>query len=489
MNPHKRYTYNPYRIIAYTTAFILLVALIPIFTHHGKQWTLKDFQTQTLKWETCYDSAECTSFKVPVDYNELKNNLTTTHTFTLQVLRVKATDQKHRIGSLIVNPGGPGGSATEYAYNADSIVSPAIAARYDIVGFDPRGVGQSEPIRCLTNKEEDIATSTDGSVENDAQFNKLITDSKSFANKCAKAAGSKLGHYSTLETAKDMEILRRLLGDAKLNYLGKSYGTYLGTLYAALYPNQIGHMVLDGAVDPQVPINQQNLTQAKGFDQALGDFLKKYPAISQNQITTLIAQAKTKPLTYNGRTLTDSLLITGMADALYDNVTGWPALKNAITKATQGDASPFFALADDYNQRDPNGRYIGNQSDISNLINCLDWPDTRSLTQVRADAASFNKVAPIFGPYIAYAGTACHFWKAKPVTTNLPTTFNTSAKILIVGVTKDPATPYIWAQGLNRVLANSSLLTFNGEGHTGLGRGDSALDKRVDEYLLVKSTP
>ena len=93
MNPHKRYTYNPYRIIAYTTAFILLVALIPLFTHHGKQWTLKDFQTQTLKWETCYDSAECTSFKVPVDYNELKNNLTTTHTFTLQVLRVKATDQ------------------------------------------------------------------------------------------------------------------------------------------------------------------------------------------------------------------------------------------------------------------------------------------------------------------------------------------------------------------------------------------------------------
>ena len=489
MNPHKRYTYNPYRIIAYTTAFILLVALIPILTHHGKQWTLKDFQSQKLNWETCYDSAQCVSFKVPVDYAQLEKNLTTTQTFTLQVLRHKATNQSTKLGSLIVNPGGPGGSATEYAYNADSIVSPAILARYDIVGFDPRGVGSSEPIRCLTDQEEDISTASDGAIETMAQFNKLIANSKSFATKCAKAAGPKLGHYSTLETAKDMELLRQLLGDAKLNYLGKSYGTYLGTLYAELYPTHIGHMVLDGAVDPQVSINQQNLTQAIGFDQALKDFQNKYKTITTTEITQLIQRAKTHPLTLNGRPLTDALLVTGMADALYDNVTGWPALKEAITKATHGDATQFFALADDYNQRDPSGHYLNNQNDISTVINCLDWPDTRTLDQIRSDATAFTKAAPIFGPYIAYAGAACHFWHAKPITIALPTTISTPAKIVIIGVTKDPATPYIWAQGLHRLLSNSTLLTYNGEGHTGLGRGDGALDKRVDEYLLVKSTP
>ena len=204
--------------------------------------------------------------------------------------------------------------------------------------------------------------------------------------------------------------------------------------------------------------------------------------------TELIQSARTKPLITKGRALSDTLLVTGMADALYDNVTGWPSLNDAITKTEKGDASAFMSLADDYNQRDPSGHFLDNQNDISSVINCLDWSDNRSLDQIRSDAAAFTKQAPIFGPYIAYAGLACHFWKAQPEKVNLPTSISAIAPIIIVGVSRDPATPYIWAQGLQKLLTNSTLLTFNGEGHTGLGRGDSALDKQVDQYLLVKST-
>jgi pimeloyl-ACP methyl ester carboxylesterase len=341
----------------------------------------------------------------------------------------------------------------------------------------------------LTDNEEDQSLASNGAVATDKDFSALVADAKDFAGKCAKAAGSNLGHYSTMDAAKDMELLRVLLGNQKLNYLGKSYGTYLGTLYAYLYPKNIAHMVLDGAVDPQVPINQQNLSQAIAFDQALKDFQKKYPTITTKEITTLIQSAHMHPLKINGRTLTDALLVTGMADALYDNVTGWPALNEAFTKAERADGSALLALADDYNQRDPSGHYLNNQNDISTIVNCLDWSDNRPLDQIRSDATIFNQQAPIFGPYIAFAGLTCHFWKAPSANPKLPATISISTPIIIIGVTRDPATPYDWALGLHKLLPNSTLLTFQGEGHTGLGRGDSALDKEVDQYLLVKSTP
>ena len=504
---------HPFRIIIYTATFLIFVALIPtITTKLNTSWDLAKFQSQKLNWKTCQDgTVQCATFKVPVDYSTIENHQSTKNTFTLFVLRHKATDQKLRIGSLIVNPGGPGASAMEYAFNYDSIVSEAINKRYDIVGFDPRGVNKSDPIRCLNNKDEDRLLSADGRVTNAQEERQYIANAKYFANKCAQAAGDRLGHYSTLETAKDMEILRILLGDTKLHYLGKSYGTYLGTLYAALYPTHIDHMVLDGAMDPNQSVRDQNLSQAIGFDNALKDFLKsKVNALETESNSTpssttssstsysstrkltiaaikdFVTASHIKPLiSKKGRTLTDELLITAIATSLYDNETGWPQLNSALRQAIDDkNPSELLSLADDYNQRDLNGNYITNMNDISAMTTCLDGRDSRTLAQVRADQSTFETQAPIFGSFLNYAGANCNVWKVAPQTPPAITSLKTSP-IIIIGVTNDPATPYSGAIALHKIMTSSTLLTFQGDGHTGHGRGNTCIDSSVDGYLLT----
>jgi pimeloyl-ACP methyl ester carboxylesterase len=238
---------------------------------------------------------------VPIDYADL-----TVGTFELSVLRYKAQDQKNRIGSLIVNPGGPGGSGVDYAYNAEFIFDPDVLDRFDIVGFDPRGVDRSEPIKCLNDAETDASYAADAKPDNDAELAAAIADAKDFIDKC-QSANKYLNHYSTAEAARDMDILRAALGDEKLNYLGKSYGTYLGTLYAQFFPDKVGRMVLDGAVDPNISILEQNISQAKGFDDALGAFitncakeddcpLSKNKQEAIKQIISVFTSAATNPL-------------------------------------------------------------------------------------------------------------------------------------------------------------------------------------------------
>jgi len=481
--------HHPFRIIIYSAIFLILAALIPtIASHINSGWTLQKFQSQKLNWQLCQDkTVECATFKVPVDYTTIDNNQSTKDFFTLFVLRHKATDQKNRIGSLIVNPGGPGASGADYAFNYDSIVSSAINKRYDIVGFDPRGVNKSDPIRCLNNKDEDRLLASDGRVTNAQEESNYISNAKYFADKCAQAAGNRLGHYSTLETAKDMEILRILLGDTKLHYLGKSYGTYLGTLYAALYPTHVGHMVLDGAMDPNQSVRDQDLSQAVAFDNALKDFLnsKSNTGLTYSQIKNFVDESHAHPLmSKKGRTLTDELLITAIATALYDNETGWPLLNSALKEAiTNKNPNELLSLADDYNQRDLNGNYITNMNDISAMTSCLDGRDNRTLAQVRSEGDLFESQAPIFGPFLQYAGANCTLWKAPAQKPPAITTIKSST-VIIIGVTKDPATPYSGALALHKILVSSTFLTFKGDGHTGHGRGNSCIDSNVDGYLL-----
>ena len=452
---------------------------------HQQNWTMAAFQNQKLNWAPCNNGFECASFQVPVDYSHLDSN-----TFTLQVVMHPANDSSKRIGSLIVNPGGPGGSATDYVLSADSIVSTSIENQYDLVGFDPRGVNLSQPLRCLTDSQEDYFLGGDGSVQNAADLASAIAASKLMASSCAKAAGNKLGHYSTVDTARDMEILRILLKDPKLNYLGKSYGTYLGTLYAALFPSTTGRMVLDGAVDPLVSVQDQNLTQAKGFDTALQAFLAAHKQFSTSQIQSLLQTARTKPLIgQGGRSLSESLAVTAIVAALYDSSSGWSLLSRALTRAIKnGDPSLMFELSDSYNERDQNGHYQSNLTDISEVISCLDFKDSRTLAQMQAYAKTFATQAPVFGPYLAYSGLPCLYWQAKPT---LSPNLNRVASnpLLIIGTTRDPATPYKWAVGLHKELYNSILITLNGDGHTGANRGSSCVDNAMNNYLLTGKPP
>jgi pimeloyl-ACP methyl ester carboxylesterase len=444
-------------------------------------WTLQKFQSQHLVWHTCLDTFQCASLKVPVDYNHIDRNI-----FHLQVLKHLATDPNNRIGTIVVNPGGPGGSGADYAYSAQDVLSAQITKHFDIVGFDPRGVSSSEPIRCLTDKQMDEFLSSDGRAITVAQQNQIVLSSMKYADRCKKAAGMKLGHYSTFETAKDMEILRYAMHQKKLNYLGKSYGTYLGTLYAAMYPRSMGLFVLDGAIDPNISIRDQNLFQARSFDFALNDFIKQDHEINQTDIKKLISQSEVHPLRSSTiRTVTSALVITGIAASLYDSQNDWPKLKSALHQAIfAGNGQQLLDLSDAYTHRDLTGHYIDNENDISEIISCLDWVDRRSMGQMVGDGAIFSKLAPIFGPFLTFAGLPCHYWSAKPVTPKKVLAALSTPPMLIIGVTKDPATPYEWAIALHKDFLNSTLLTLVGEGHTGQGRGSVCIDSAVDQFFL-----
>ena len=466
---------------------VVVVTLTSSFTgtQAAQPWTLANYQGQTLQWSPCNDGFECTSFKVPLDYSHIDGN-----SFVIQAIKHVANTPARRLGSLIMNPGGPGGSAIDYVLSADSIVSKSIEDVYDLVGFDPRGVNLSQPIRCLTDAQEDTYLGGNGSVQSAADLATAISSAKLMASACAKAAGNKLAHYSTLDTARDMEILRILLKEPKLNYIGKSYGTFLGTLYAVLYPNTIGRVVLDGAVDPNISPRDANIAQAVGFETALKSFVAANPTFSISQIKNFLQSARTKPLTeYPNRQLSESLAITGIAAALYEPADGWPILKRALANAiNHGNPADFFFLADSYNQRDPSGHYVSNQTDISSVIGCLDSKDPRTLAQVEGDAKAFSAAAPFFGPYLTYGGLSCLYWKAQPVATPVLKNLETNP-LLIIGTTRDPATPYHWAQGLHKDLLNSTLITLNGDGHTGANRGSSCVDKAMNNYLLTGKSP
>ena len=474
------FKYKP-RLLA-IAILILLGISVAWISKESKTWALEDYYSQDLNWRECYDGFECSSFKVPVDYDNLNNQ-----NFSLEVLRHKAVDQKNKLGSIVVNPGGPGGSATFYAYNADFIISKEINRKYDIVGFDPRGVDESDEIRCLSDSEEDTFLNADASDGRAESIAALVAISKDFAAKCATAAGSKLGHYSTLETAKDMEILRNLLDEEKLNYLGKSYGTYLGTLYAALFPQSVGRVVLDGAVSPNVSMRDQQLSQAIAFDKALNNFL-----ISQNRfklldIKNLLAQAAIDPMkSAKGRVATQSIVITAIASTLYDSTEGWKDLKTMLNQAIKdSDPTALFKEADEYNNRDSAGNYYSNQTDVSIVINCLDWNEPRTIEEMAEDRKEFMKAAPIFGPFLYLAGLPCKYWKSEPQLPTVPLNNINTSPILVIGVTNDPATPYKWAQDLVKVFTNAKLLTLNGDGHTGHNQGNKCIDSIVDSYFLT----
>ena len=449
----------------------------------------------TLKWNSCHGYFECATLKVPIDYTDASLGQ-----FDIAVVRYRDTNQHDRIGSLVVNPGGPGVSGVEYALNAQYSINPAVLERYDIVGFDPRGIGESTAIHCLSGAEQDSSFASDPKPDTDAEYVQALKDTQEFVGKCA-ANTKNISHFSTANAAKDMDLLRKALGDKKLNYLGFSYGTYLGTLYAKEFPNTVGRFVLDGAVDGSISIEEQTLVQAVAFDKAITNFIADclthkncpLPANAQaNFFTQLFDTVSKTPLKVGDRLITEGLVVTGTATALYDDVSGWPLLRTAIAQALTGDGTTFAKLADAYNGRKKDGTYINNENDANVVIECLDWQQHKTNDQIHADVSKYAKAAPVFGPYVAYSGITCNELNKAinaPTPDNSKTSFNTATPILIIGTTQDPATPYAWAKNLHTFIIGSTLITLKGEGHTGYGRGSACTDEAVDAYLLDGTLP
>jgi pimeloyl-ACP methyl ester carboxylesterase len=484
------------KIAALATAIALIALSITAYTQSQPDYpkTLSGYYAQEIDWKSCRQDFQCATLAVPIDYKKLA-----TGTFEIALLKYKARTSK-KLGSLIVNPGGPGGSGVDYAYAAEYIFSPAILDRYDIVGFDPRGVSRSAPIRCLSDKELDANNNSDSKPDNDAEFQQILKDTKKYVEKC-KEKNKYLASYSTANVARDLDILREAVGDKQLSYMGKSYGTYLGTLYAQFFPEKVGRVVLDGAVDPSLSNFQQTLTQAIGFDQAFNSFaadctkrksctLPKDRDAAVAEMQQLFNQAAQKPFRtkrQSGRTLSESMMVLGTASAMYDSQTGWPKLRRAIAEAQEGYGDIFLELADEYTGRQNDGSYPNNEFDSGAVIDCLDFNEPRNVQRIRSDAKAFAAEAPLFGPYLAYGGVTCKFFNQDTEVTILPTA--TANPVIVIGTTGDPATPYEWSEGLSKLLTNSRLISLTGEGHTGQGQGNACIDDQIDDFYLTGKAP
>jgi pimeloyl-ACP methyl ester carboxylesterase len=460
------------------------------------QETLARFYSQDLVWSKCGPN-ECARLTVPIDYANPGGE-----TLTLSVLRASAKDAAHRVGSLVVNPGGPGGSGVSYAAAADFIVTEPVRAAYDIVGFDPRGVGSSSPIKCLDDRELDTFLGSDPTPDNKLEEQQFAVWAQGFADKCKAKGGRLLGHVSTIEAAKDMDILRAALGETKLDYLGKSYGTFLGATYADLFPTKVGKFVLDGAIDPNLTSSQVNEGQAVGFETAtrayvqdcvnkgdcpLGGTLDSGMARLRDFLKALDA----KPLPLADRYikgLSEGWGSLGVASAMYDQGR-WVELTNALRAAFAGRADALMQLAEGYADRTGSDTYGTNLMQVIYAVNCLDRSDTKDLAHYVSEARSLSAKAPTWGPFLAWSTMPCGYWPTPADNAPRKITAAGSGPIVVVGTTRDPATPYRWAQGLASGLENGHLITFNGDGHTAYTRSNSCVDDAVDAYLLKGTVP
>ncbi|MEV8174717.1 MULTISPECIES: alpha/beta hydrolase [unclassified Microbacterium] len=455
---------------------------------------LLPFYGQTLTWSECGTGFDCTDVTAPLDWENPGEG-----EITLSVVRHQATGTAQ--GSLLTNPGGPGASGVELIRDSlDFAVGAALIENYDVIGFDPRGVGESTAVTCFDAAGMDdylysIPAGKRGSAEWEAE---LLDAHKEFADACEANSGGILPYVTTINAARDMDLIRAVLGDKQLNYLGYSYGTFLGATYADLYPDKAGRLVLDGAIDPAVSGLDVGATQALGFESALRAYMQDCLDSGECPFTgtvdeamadlgALLASVDAAPLENgDGRMLGADSLMTGIIAALY-SADSWQYLTQALDEALQGDPTTAFFLADFYNGRE-NGTYLDNSSEAFRAYNCMDYPVE---DDPAAEAATEKKIAdgaPTIAPY--WNGPdSCSVWPYPPTGTRGEINAEGAGPILVVGTTNDPATPYEWSESLAQQLEEGVLITRVGEGHTGYNKGSSCVDSTVEAFLLDDVVP
>ncbi|WP_239453283.1 MULTISPECIES: alpha/beta hydrolase [Microbacterium] len=456
---------------------------------------LLPFYEQTLDWEACGDF-DCTMVTAPLDWADPSKG-----EIELSLIRSRAEGTTEPIGSLLTNPGGPGVSGVSLIRDSvDFAVGDPVRAQFDTIGFDPRGVGESTAVTCFDAADMDayLYDIPENPRGTEAWTDELRERNRDFAEACEDNSGGILPYITTDNSARDMDLIRAVLGDTELYYLGYSYGTFLGATYAKLFPDRVGRLVLDGAVDPAISGNDVGVTQAIGFESALRAYMESCLADDEcpfrgtvddamADLGTLLASVDRDPLpNADGRMLGADTLMTAIVRPLYAEST-WPYLTTALTDVLQGDPAFAFLLADDYNSR-VEGQYIDNGTEAFNAYNCMDYPlDTTEETQAEADAllaAEAPTIAPFWG-----GSDPCEVWPYPPTGVREPIAAEGAAPIVVVGTTNDPATPYEWSVSLAEQLSSGVLVTRVGEGHTGYNKGNECVDAAIETYLLEGTPP
>jgi pimeloyl-ACP methyl ester carboxylesterase len=458
-------------------------------------------KTAPIQWDDCRSQArdtnqdipsgmrfECGTVKVPADWADPSNG----DTFEIAVMRAFKGSPDNKM-SVLTNPGGPGGSGLEFLpFFAPRLTS--LIDEFNVVTFDPRGVNKSTSVKCISDADLDANFGYDPDPVSQESFSGNVDVARRIAEGCGTKFGDELRLFNTEQTANDMDAVRAAVGDEKLTYLGFSYGTLLGAVYAQLFPTTVRAMVLDGAVDPQQSPVQSSEGQAMGFERALDNFSTwckqntarcQIAADPRGAITAAINNARTAPVKdASGRVATAGWVMWGVTFAMYSQ-TNWRYVGPAIANLGKGDPALIFAMADSYAERDEAGHY-STLFDANNAVNCAD-SDYPTVEEVRGLQDQWRARYPLFGAPLATGLLVCALWPAKkdpypvgPATGAPP--------IVVVGTTGDPATPYESTKKLADMLGVGQVLTWEGEGHTAYPE-TSCIRRAVDNYLIDLRTP
>ncbi|GAA1942474.1 alpha/beta hydrolase [Agromyces allii] len=457
---------------------------------------LQPFYGQVLAWENCGGEFDCATAKAPLDWEAPGDG-----EIELALVRHRATGD--RIGSLLVNPGGPGGSGYDFVKDSlDYAVGEPLQQSFDVIGFDPRGVGRSSAVACYDSAGMDsflfdIVPGERGSDEWIENVGKVKAD---FGAACGENTGALLGEVDTTSAARDLDMLRAAVGDEQLNYLGYSYGTFLGATYAGLFPDKVGRLVLDGAIDPAAQEEDVSREQAVGFESALRAYLADCLAgtdcpftgsvdAAMDEISRLLASVDASPMRgTDGREVGADTLVTAIVYPLY-SADSWPYLSQMFDAVMLGDADAALQFADGYYGRNADGTYLDNSTESFLAINCLDYSYQSDVAVMRAKAAEITEAAPVIGPYFGYGDLGCISWPFQSDVERAPIAAEGAAPIVVIGTTNDPATPYAWAVSLADQLDSGVLVTYEGEGHTAYNKSNDCVAGAVEQYFIDGTVP
>ena len=456
--------------------------------------TTTNFVVNPIEWKPCDGSTntevECGNIEVPFDYADPEQG-----SFVLFVKKHNAANPVERIGSMMVNPGGPGFGGSSLADDAQYYFSQDLIDRFDIIAWDPRGTGESTPaVDCVDTFDEYFGL--DSPPETPEEKQALIDASQAFNDKCDENSGTILRYISTKASAQDINSLRLALGDEKISYFGFSYGSELGTTWATMFPETVRAIVVDGAVDPNASSTEEGMNQAKGFEGQLSTFLKQCSAKStcefhnggdaEAAFDKLVLDIDAKPLEVSKeRTpVTQGVLFTAVAQAMYSDYY-WPQLSEALSAAQNGDGKGILQLYDDYYQRKDDGTY-GNELEAFLAISCLDDPGASSVEDVDSHIDEFIAAAPRLGGNFAY-GYSCALWPVKQAA-KVTITGKGAGPIVVVGTTGDPATPLDSTRKMALGLEQGILIVVDANQHTGYGANNCVV-KAVDDYLIKLTVP
>jgi pimeloyl-ACP methyl ester carboxylesterase len=455
---------------------------------------LDRFYEQKLAWKPCRKVFRCATLKVPLDYNDPEGRV-----ISVALLKIPAASPSRRIGSLVVDPGGPGASGVDYAASGQASFGPELLQVFDLVGFDPRGVGRSTPLHCADTQTLDALNSSDPDPDTPAETRYSDGLLRKIGKGCLDRSGDLARHMSTEEVAQDLDVLRAALGDRKLSYFGASYGTSIGSTYAGLFPQRVGRIVLDGALDPALSTVEQGQVQAKAFETALrayvgacvaqgNCFLGDSVDAGTRRIREFLDSVEKRPIRGDGpRQLEAGNALLGIWFPLYSK-RYWGVLDQALRQAFAGNGSVLLALSDAYVGRGNDG-YEDNSLEALYAVNCLDHDDGIPSSKVGSYTARFEKVSPTFGAVFAYTLSACESWPVHSGRKPAPIRAPGSPPIMVVGTSRDPATPLAWARSLADQLDKGVLVTRDGDGHTGYRAGNACVDKAVESYLVSGVVP